>query len=121
MITTSIPNAFQSHHEVMDALDQNFAGSDDAQRAMTVNKLRDDMATACQRQNDNAKTAILGTCAEPLHCCYTKSAPACVQSCLSKCGRLKRKQLPERLLKPIKSGYIVFLGLHKKAKRTWTP
>lgn len=121
MLTTSIPDVFQSHHEVMDALDQNFAGSDDAQRAMTVNKLRVSMATECQRQADDAKTAILGTYAEPLHSCSGQSAPACVQSCLSKCGRLKRKQLLGRLLKPIKSGCIVFLGLHKTPKRTWTP
>ena len=65
MMATNIPDVFQSHHEVMDALDQNFAGSDDAQRAMTVNKLREDMGTACQRQEDDARTAILGTCAEP--------------------------------------------------------
>lgn len=64
-MATNIPDVFQSHHEVMDALDQNFAGSDDAQRAMTVNKLREDMGTACQRQEDDARTAILGTCAEP--------------------------------------------------------
>ena len=61
MLTTSTPDVFQSHHEVMDALDQNFAGSDDAQRALIVNKLREDIATACQRQEDDAKKAILGT------------------------------------------------------------
>lgn len=65
MMTTSIPDVFQSHHEVMDALDQNFAGSDDAQRAMTVNKLREDMTTACQKQENDAKQAILGMRAEP--------------------------------------------------------
>ena len=68
MITASIPDVFQSHHEVMDALNQNFAGSDDAQRVMTVNKLREDMASACQRQEDDAKTAIMGICAE---LCFT--------------------------------------------------
>lgn len=60
MMTSSIPDVFQSHHEVMDALDQNYAGSDDAQRALTVNKLHQDTATACQRQEDEAKTALLG-------------------------------------------------------------
>lgn len=121
MLTTGIPDVFQSHHEVMDALDQNFAGSDDAQRAMAVNKLREDMTTACQRQEDDAKTAILGTHAKPLHTTFENPAPACVQSCLSKCERLKRKQLPRRLLKLINSGFIVYLSLHRKAKRMWTP
>ena len=104
MITTSIPDVFQSHHEVMQALDQNFARNDDAQRAMTVNKLREDMATACQRQEDEAKIAITGTIAGWLLQFFRRSASACVQSCLSKCRRLKRKQLPGRLLKLIKSG-----------------
>lgn len=64
---TSVPDVFQSHHEVMDALNQNYAGNDDAQRATTVNKLHQDIATACQRQEDEAKTAILGMFAKP--CC----------------------------------------------------
>lgn len=67
MLTSGVPDVFHSHHEVMDALDQNFAGSDDPQRAMAVNKLREDMTTACQRQEDDAKAAVLGTFAKPVH------------------------------------------------------
>ena len=60
MMTSSVPDVFQSHHEVMDALDQNYAGSADAQRASTINKLHQDIATACQRQEEEAKIALLG-------------------------------------------------------------
>lgn len=60
MMTASDNDVFQSHHEVMEALSQNYAGSDDAQRAIAVGKLRVEMDTACRRQEENVKTAIIG-------------------------------------------------------------
>ncbi len=113
MMTTSGTDVFHSHHEVMDALNQNYAGSDDAQRATTVNKLHQDIATVCQRQEVDARTAIIGIIAALLQPCCGLAADlqdlsTCsgVQSCLSKCGILRRKQLPRRLLRLIKSGCI---------------
>lgn len=60
MLTTSVSDVFQSHHEVMDALRQNFAGSDDAQRAVVVDKLREGTAAACQQREDDVKATIQG-------------------------------------------------------------
>lgn len=57
---SSVADTFGSHHEVMDALHQNFAGNDDAQRAIKVDKLRDDMAFACRLREDDIKTTISG-------------------------------------------------------------
>ena len=57
---SSVADTFGSHHEVMDALHQNFAGNDDAQRAIKVDKLRDDMAAACRLREDDIKTTISG-------------------------------------------------------------
>ena len=59
-MSTSIVDTFRSNHEEMDALHQNFAGNDDAQRATTVNKLRGDMTAACQLQEANIKSTIAG-------------------------------------------------------------
>ena len=60
MMTVSTTDVFQSHHEVIDALNQNYTGSNDPQRAITVGKLREDLGTACQRQQEDVKTAIIG-------------------------------------------------------------
>jgi len=57
---SSVADTFGSHHEVMDALHQNFAGNDDAQRAIKVDKLRDDMAAACRLREDDIRTTISG-------------------------------------------------------------
>lgn len=53
-------DTFRSHHEVLDALQQNFAGNDDAQRATEVGKLRDEMTAACRLQEDDIKATISG-------------------------------------------------------------
>ncbi|KAL0051586.1 hypothetical protein WJX82_010402 [Trebouxia sp. C0006] len=55
---SSVTDTFGSHHEVMEALHQNFAGNDDAQKAIKVDKLRDDMAAACRLREDDIKTTI---------------------------------------------------------------
>lgn len=57
---SSVADSFGGHHEVMDALYQNFAGNDDAQRAIKVDKLRDDMAAACRLREDDIKITISG-------------------------------------------------------------
>lgn len=57
-MSTNIAETFRSHHEVMDALHQNFAGNDDAQRVILVDKLRDDMTAACRMQEQEIKATI---------------------------------------------------------------
>jgi hypothetical protein len=64
---SSVTDTFGSHHEVMEALHQNFAGNDDAQKAIKVDKLRDDMAAACRLREDDIKTTISG---QPVAFCW---------------------------------------------------
>lgn len=53
-------DVFKSHHEVMEALQQTYAGTDDAQRAVAVGRLQDDVSKACQMQQEEVKTTIAG-------------------------------------------------------------
>ena len=59
-MSSSTADVFRSHHEVMEALHQNFAGADDAQKATAIDKLRQDMSMACQMQQDEVKSTIQG-------------------------------------------------------------
>ena len=58
MLTASKHAVFQSHHEVMDALTQNYAGDHDAQRAINVDKMHKNTASACQRQEEAVRATI---------------------------------------------------------------
>ena len=59
-MSSNTADVFKSHHEVMEALHQNFAGTDDAQKAKAVDHLRGDIAMACQAQQDDIKSTISG-------------------------------------------------------------
>lgn len=51
---------FASHREVMEALQQNFAGNDDAQRVSSVEKLQQDLAAQCKGKESVIKATIAG-------------------------------------------------------------
>ena len=51
---------FASHLDVMEALHQNFAGNDDAQKLSQVDKLQEDLTNDCQQKEDDVKATIAG-------------------------------------------------------------
>ena len=59
-MTNNSAEVFASHREVMEALQQNYAGSDDAQRVVSTGKLTQDLAADCQEKENNVKQTIAG-------------------------------------------------------------
>ncbi len=120
-----IADTFKSHHEVMDALQQNFAGNDDAQRATKVDKLREDMAAACRLQEDDIKATISGLTrwTRAGFMCYVRAVDryCVVQSCLSKCKQLRKQQPPWKLLTLTCTECTDFLHQRMTPKRMWPP
>lgn len=60
IMTNSVSEVFASHHEVMEALRQNYAGNDDAQKITSVEKLQQDLAAQCQQKESNVRATITG-------------------------------------------------------------
>ena len=105
-MSSNTATVFKSHHEVMEALHQNFAGADDAQKAIAIDRLRQELSVACQMQQDEVKSTIQGQWT-PWHVHMrllmgrqrARSTP--IQNCLNKCKRHRRQRQLQKLQKPI--------------------
>ena len=123
-MANSSAEVFASHREVMEALQQNFAGGDDVQRVVSIGKSTQDLAADCQQKENNVKETISGR-----HRCICKHMQiqeqpvairsVTVQNCRSKPSTCKQQQHPNRPRMHISKEYRDCCFPVRQQKKTW--